>query len=574
MFIDGIGISEYRSFGCDLQRIGPFTKVNFFIGRNNSGKSNILYFLRYHYALILGRQDPGFKDVDRHIGSSSGKGAVELALKIGSENYNAITKRHEERIGCNPRLTQLIEKILQSETLSHSTGLAWFRYEQTDRNNLSPDLLDEILKEFVLTNSDWSTLWQALTRNIGGDLRHQLIPETLHSLSPVLVPAPKIELIPAVRKVTKGDWSEGVYSGAGLIDRLMQLQNPTFARLADTKAFEKINSFLQSVTGSHDAQIRIPHDKSTIMVEMDDKTLPLDSLGTGIHEVVILAAAATVLQEQVLCLEEPELHLHPLLQKQLVQYLMKETNNQYFISTHSAHLLDAPDAAVFHVWLQEGQSRVELVSTDAGKSRICDDLGYRASDLLQANSVIWVEGPSDRIYINNWLRAIAPDLIEGLHYAIMFYGGRLLSHLTAEDAEVNDFISLRRLNRHIAIVIDSDRSKSRDRINSTKRRVRDEFDNGPGFAWITKGREIENYVSMDILENAIKTIHRNVAKVPNRGDYEKRMFYKVEGQRKIKKADKVKVALEVVKQPAMLDVLDLEKMIRKLVDFICNSNDL
>jgi hypothetical protein len=36
----------------------------------------------------------------------------------------------------------------------------------------------------------------------------------------------------------------------------------------------------------------------------------------------------------------------------------------------------------------------------------------------------------------------------------------------------------------------------------------------------------------------------------------------------------VKVALEVVKQPAMLDVLELDKMIRKLVDFIRNSNDL
>ncbi len=35
-----------------------------------------------------------------------------------------------------------------------------------------------------------------------------------------------------------------------------------------------------------------------------------------------------------------------------------------------------------------------------------------------------------------------------------------------------------------------------------------------------------------------------------------------------------KVVLEFVKRPAVLDVLDLEKMLRKLVDFIRKSNDL
>jgi AAA15 family ATPase/GTPase len=45
MFIDGIGISGYRSFGQEVQRIGPFKKINLIIGQNNSGKSNVLRFL-------------------------------------------------------------------------------------------------------------------------------------------------------------------------------------------------------------------------------------------------------------------------------------------------------------------------------------------------------------------------------------------------------------------------------------------------------------------------------------------------------------------------------------------------
>ena len=42
------------------------------------------------------------------------------------------------------------------------------------------------------------------------------------------------------------------------------------------------------------------------------------------------------------------------------------------------------------------------------------DIGVTASDILQASSVIWVEGPSDRINVNRWIELIGANLIEGL----------------------------------------------------------------------------------------------------------------------------------------------------------------
>ena len=42
--IDSFALGGFRSFGKSVQRFEKFGKVNFFIGRNNSGKSNVLRF--------------------------------------------------------------------------------------------------------------------------------------------------------------------------------------------------------------------------------------------------------------------------------------------------------------------------------------------------------------------------------------------------------------------------------------------------------------------------------------------------------------------------------------------------
>ncbi len=114
---------------------------------------------------------------------------------------------------------------------------------------------------------------------------------------------------------------------------------------------------MRYITGNSDAEIEIPSDKSSLIVNIDGKRLPVSSLGTGIEELVIIATAAANLHGQVVCIEEPELHIHPLLQRKLVEFLQKQTDNVYFIATHSPHILDAASASVYHIQLASNASQ-------------------------------------------------------------------------------------------------------------------------------------------------------------------------------------------------------------------------
>jgi len=240
--------------------------------------------------------------------------------------------------------------------------------------------------------------------------------------------------------------------------------------------------------------------------------------------------------------------------------------------------MDTVGAEVYHIVYEEGASKVYRASSDNHKSTACEDLGYHPSDLLQANCVIWVEGPSDRIYLNYWLHDRASNLIEGIHYSIMFYGGKLLSHLSYSDSEddswIKDFISLKKLNRRGIILIDSDRADAKAEINQTKKRLCEEFRQG-GYAWVTEGREVENYIPKEQLENAIQTIHPEATILSSFRQYANNL--KIKGGRKGNEcqADKVKISKYVTEKKDFtpdFKQLDLEKRILEVIKYIEESN--
>lgn len=313
--------------------------------------------------------------------------------------------------------------------------------------------------------------------------------------------------------------------------------------------------------------------------EKSGKRFALSKSGSGLKTIILMLANLYLVPQLkeykerkiIYAFEELENNLHPALQRKVFEYLYeyaRKNNTQIFITTHS-HIaintfFDKDNTVIYHVEkCEDYSSKIEIVENHADKVNVLNDLEVKASDLFQSNGIIWVEGPSDRIYVNKWLKEFCnSEFVEGSDYQFLYYGGRLISHYTASNPEIEkDLISILTTNRNSAVIIDSDRKNKNAKINTTKARIKKEFEEINGFCWITQGKEIENYISTESLENKYGIVFRKKL-----GQYD---IFPDYIRRHDKNFSNHKVAFaksvsEHITAENSKNILDLEKQIKKL----------
>ncbi|MCR5686381.1 MAG: ATP-binding protein [Lachnospiraceae bacterium] len=126
----------------------------------------------------------------------------------------------------------------------------------------------------------------------------------------------------------------------------------------------------------------------------------VETMSAGAKSIYILSLLQAYIEESnaipsLILIEDPEIYLHPQLQKAASEILYKlSSKNQVFFSTHSPNLIfNFNSRQIRQVVLDDDGNTT--INTNSDIDVILDDLGYSANDLMNVNFVFIVEGKQD-----------------------------------------------------------------------------------------------------------------------------------------------------------------------------------
>lgn len=589
----GFGCAGYRSFcGTEPARIGPFDRVQVISGQNNCGKSALIdYFIKV-VQVISWRGDIRRED--------NPLTRVDIPLNLNAQNeplpatFSFCVNIHslEEKLMANvksPGQQEVAESLLKlfndAPYISDNGKAAWLDFSlgwgQLSFSN--DEFLRALYSQYQASSLTINNLTNASLACCDSTGDNVLNYSNIVCAAMPWGSLPQFLKVGAIRSIKDAESSNqlsSINSGVGLPAALLRLYNPERKDYEESRQrWHKLQNFVREITNDRSATILVSHDSHEIAVKTADTDyLPLESLGTGLTELVILAAVVACNTGKIICIEEPEIHLHPALQARFIEYLLSDDANRFIVTTHSPTIINAPGVQVAHVSKKNGVSSCQQLNGMVLARDLLDDLGVRASDLLQSNYVVWVEGPSDRIYVDYWIGKWAEEnsvhLVEGIHYSIMLYGGKLLNALDAGPSDSNEkLISLFRINTHFCILMDSDKKSKNTRLGKTKTRVIEECKQSGAMHWITWGSTIENYVPANVLAASIKTAHPSKRWNHDLGErFTCPLNFKFEGTRSLtpNKNAIAKLACESGFNP----LGDCSRQVSRLCRAICDTNGI
>lgn len=258
------------------------------------------------------------------------------------------------------------------------------------------------------------------------------------------------------------------------IARITELQKPLIESL-ERKLTSSLQTFLPDITA-----VKLPEDidyidtrlkyypsrTRGIPIDIDDGSLTsIESKGDGIKSLVAIGLIESMSFENlkgkslILCIEEPEAHLHPdavhSLRNVLLELAQKDSI-QVIISTHSPILVDRNDVSN-NVVVSNNHRVIACQSIEDVRST----LGVRLTDNLSSSKVLLVEGESDKRYIEALCKNLDPALalklenntlkIENVHsaakmdYQVRLYNSLAISTLVLLDMDDSGISSYNQL---------------------------------------------------------------------------------------------------------------------------------
>ncbi|MDE7424099.1 MAG: AAA family ATPase [Lachnospiraceae bacterium] len=171
---------------------------------------------------------------------------------------------------------------------------------------------------------------------------------------------------------------------------------------------DKLNHhFHQNGSGSQEIKLEVnfsPENLFSIETKVYNKDRgtmgEISTLSEGLRSIYALSLLETYVEDEntipcIIMMEDPEIFLHPQLQKVASEILYRlSKKNQVIFSTHSPNMIfNFSQRQIKQVILDE--SYYTIIKEDNDIDEILDDLGYTANDLMNVSFVFIVEGKQD-----------------------------------------------------------------------------------------------------------------------------------------------------------------------------------
>ncbi|MFA2833453.1 ATP-binding protein [Bacillus paranthracis] len=517
MKINQIELKGWRSYSDEESvSLKNLKHINIIIGPNNSGKSNIFKYLFY------------LREIGERAREAAKAPKIEYGLYNNIQGAFQIENTWAES-SCDVTSKVILEDISSSwqensPKLHLQEGLInLFATHKTNDNSScfsiqyeGKTLLEEFQNKPKLFKRETGT-------HVNPTENMEFFYDTYQYWDAFLDSLFFVDAIRHHNRTSPSD-KESDFDGSEIVEEIIRIRNEEDRKWPVFK--KSLEDWLSKILGEPYIQLDPVKDKLRFYIKRGDQVISayLSQLGTGVSQLVMLLSFLYLNKERTLnvFIEEPEGNLHPEAVIQLVKIIKENFNNhRFFITTHSSVLIDQVDDewTVHRVIRKENQASILYPCSEVvQKYEVLDQLGIKASQLLQSNMVIWVEGPSDRIYINKWIKDHTPEgmeFIEGRHYSFLMYGG---ANLTSFDILTeNEYIDILKTSRYAIIVCDSDKSQEegeyKKRVQSLLERIEELDRQRIGhekslsdyvYVWVTQGREIENYVPHELFMNVLQ----------------------------------------------------------------------
>lgn len=539
-------LQHYKSFGNEIQGFDSISAVNLIIGKNNSGKSALLDLVNFavdYNSSFTGYSRRGHSPsmfLTKPLSSAEVDAVFPKATTYGGELIDA-HNYGMSRVG-TPVTIRYMNSSRTFVSMEPPLG--------TSYSNLRDNLANNIINPFFGKSF----------KRILADRDIKPEGEGSIQLSPNGEGATNFVKCVLTQSGLDRDWVE-----KEMLNALNQIFYP--------------DAFFERIMVE-----RMENGAWQILLEEEGKgRVSLSNSGSGLKTIFLVLINTILfphyekksLSEYVFAFEELENNIHPSLERRLLRYLQEKAKNDnclFFLTTHSNIAIDVmskdEDAQIIHVKHDGEEARCSRVETHLEKKLVIQDLDVRASDLLQSNCIVWLEGPSDRAYFNRWVELYSNgELKENVHYQCVFTGGTLLSHYSADDDLTNsDGIPLLRINTNSIVVMDSDRKTGTTKLKPRVLKINEEIDRIGGYAWVTIGREVENYIPVE----ALRLLYPS-AKLSDVGRYQEFAEYLAQIRpSEAKKFSKAKVGFAKAIAPLItLEMINQDKNLRNHLKKIC-----